>query len=72
MSVFFPLQLGGKETAEWMQKNNIKMVYGETKDTFGRAINGYPMFQVVGFLNEEDTKKVWEKHDQIKAALENI
>lgn len=71
-AVFLPLTLSGRPLAEWMEANGIKMIYGETKDTFGRAVNGYPVFSAIGFLNEEDTKKVWEVHDKIKAAVDSV
>jgi hypothetical protein len=70
--VFMPLALSGKSLADWMLENKVNLIYGDIKDSFGRSINGFPVFRSIGFLNEEDNVKMWEKHDKIKAAVEDV
>jgi hypothetical protein len=47
-------------------------LYGHTKDTWPRSINGYPMFYEVGILHKEDWKRVrkavegeWERQQTL-------
>lgn len=77
--IFMPLALGGwsPETLGALEKSPPGMCYARYQDakgksqTFGRSINGYPIFSSCAFLSREDTDRVNEKFNQIKGALDS-
>lgn len=70
--VFIPLVLLNQEQIEEIKTNPPGLIY-EYMDRAGpMAINGMPMFLSLRMLNQEDAKKVLQKYNQIKEAIEKV
>jgi len=70
--VFMPLALADEKLILWLQENDIHMFYGDMANTFGRAINGYPMFHSMGYLDKADTAKFVEKYNDILGMMGDV
>ena len=68
LSVFMPLALMDQKDIP----KDLHTVYGHMKNTFGRAINGYPIFSSCGMLNKEETKRLIGKAKQLQSALDAL
>ncbi len=67
--IFMPLVFADKKMIEKMQKDAPGMIYEHLIEAGPRSVNGYPTFVSLHIVSQEDTKKVWEKFEQIKKAV---
>ena len=67
--VFLPIALGGLTEDK---AKDIGMVYAPMEERCPHAINGYPMFMSFSICTMEETRKVMDYHDKIRAALDSI
>lgn len=66
MSVFMPLFFMKKEDIS----EDMYTVYGDPDScNSGRCINGYPIYFSCGFLNKEDTRKVFNQVEKLRRVL---
>lgn len=68
--VFMPL--GFMRTAEIrrMKKNPPHLIYAEMSECIpGRAINGYPIFMMCGFVSKEDTERILASYNALLDAV---
>ncbi len=71
--VFMAYGLGGSaEHSEWMRENDIAVFYEYMNKAAPRGINGNPVFFSHSFLSENDWKRVLDKVEKIKSALEDV
>lgn len=69
-TIFMPLMFMDKEQIDKMEKHKAYMFYANMSEAGPRAINGYPIFMSMNYINEEDCKKVLEKYEVIKKAID--
>ena len=69
--VFIPLILNDGALSEDDLKQ-IGMIYEYMDEASSRGINGYPCFYSMRILGKEDAKKVLEKVEEIRKALDCI
>lgn len=71
-SVFMPLIFMRKEFIEKLKANPPGMIYEYFSEAGPRSINGMPIFWSFRMINIEDTKKVIERYNKIKHAVEDL
>jgi len=64
-----PLMFADEKTIKKLTKD-LGMIIGDMKNTFGRAVNGYPMFSAVQCINKADWKDIFEMYKKKREALE--
>lgn len=69
--VFMPLVFLDKKQIDEIQED-FGFMYEYMSEAGPRAINDMPMFTSAKIVNKEDAKKVFEKYEQIKSAVDNI
>lgn len=70
--VFIPLTLMKEEQIEEFKANPPGMIYEYMEKAGPMSINGMPIFFSFRFLNQEDSKKVFDKYNKIKEAVEKV
>lgn len=70
--IFIPIALFGQKLIEDMRKEDMGMIYEHISEAGPGSINGYPTFFSLHIVSKEETKKVWEKYEQIKKAVEGV
>jgi len=71
-SVFMCAALGGFEGWTEDQLSQIGFLYAPIADAGPMAVNGYPMFFSMGYVNKHDARVIWQKVDVVKKAMEVI
>jgi len=56
-TIFMPIILGGTDLSDWMKDNKVIELYEYLSEAGPRAINGYPTFFSVKFLDEADAER---------------
>lgn len=67
-----PLVLMSKDNISKDEIDNIGQIIGDMKDTFGRAVNGYPIFHSCRFIHKEDWNIIREKVRKMEKAMDKI
>lgn len=70
--VFIPLLFLKEEQVKQINKNPPGLVYEYMSAACPRSINGMPIFMSFRMIGQEDAKKVFEKYEQIKKAIDEI
>lgn len=69
-SIFMPLMFMDQEQIDKMKEHKAYMLYASMSDAGPRSINGYPIFMSMNYIDEEDCKKVFEKYEAMKKAID--
>ena len=67
--IFMPLVFADEKLREHLLKDAPGMIYEHLSEAGQLSINGYPIFFSFHIVSQENTKKVWEKFEQIKKAV---
>ncbi len=70
--IFMPLVFADKKIIEKLRKDAPGMIYEHISEAGPRSVNGYPTFFSLHIVSQEDTKKVWEKFEQIKKSVGEV
>lgn len=71
-TVFMPLIFMDEKQIEELKKDPPGMIYEYMSNAAKMSINGMPIFWSFKMVNQEDTKKVFEKYNEIIKAVEKI
>ncbi len=70
--VFMPLALMDSKFVEELQKNPPGMIYEYMDKAGPMAMNGMPMFLSCRMISIDDAKKVFERYNKIREAIESV
>lgn len=70
-SIFMPLALMDRSQKLKFTRDKPEMLYAPMSAAGPRAINGYPMFFELSFVNKADADRVWAEYQSIKAELDS-
>lgn len=68
-SIFMPLAFADEKLKEELLIDAPGMIYEHLSQAGHRSINNYPIFFSLHIVNQEDTKKILEKVEQIKKSV---
>jgi hypothetical protein len=71
-SVFMPIAFFDEKTLKSLREAKIGLFYEYMDKACPVSVNGYPTFGSVRMLSQDDTKRLFELHDKIKSAVENV
>ena len=71
-SIFMPLIFMDDLTRKALILNGAYCFYAEMKEAAPRLVNGYPMFFSMLYLDQNDTKRMLVKYEEIKEVLGNV
>lgn len=57
-NIFMPILFMSDITRKVLKRDKVVHYYGHMSNASSRAINGYPIFDVISFLNAEDCKRL--------------
>jgi hypothetical protein len=71
-SIFMPLAFLDVAQRRQLIENGAYCFYANMSDAGPRAINGFPIFFSLKYLNKEDSLRLLNKYDAIKKALDDV
>ena len=71
-NIFMPLLFMNALSKKMLMLNRAFSFYAEMKDAGPRSINGYPGFFSMSYLDQEDSKRLIDKFDAIREAMDNV
>lgn len=71
-SIFMTLLFMNQKQRDEMQGKGVAVLYEYMSEAGPREMNGYPIFSSMRTMSQEEWGKVWEYHEKIKKALDEV
>ena len=68
--IFMPLVFMKPEQLDELKEQGAYLFYANMSDAGPTSCNGYPSFFSMGYLDKDDTERMWDKYEAIKKAID--
>jgi len=71
-SIFMPILFIDQKQRDELEANDVQVLYEYYSESGPRSLNGYPMFMSMKYMTRKEWEKVFNYHEKMKTALDEV